>query len=77
MASRQAVYAPKCTPQSIVQRPLAEILKILKMPDVMVKPNDQLGMEIGGSSANDLASFMTLEIARWAGLVKKSGATAS
>jgi len=71
------VYAPKGTPQPIVQRLNAEILKILKMPDVVAKLNGQLGMEIIGSSPQELAAHMKTEIARWADLVKKSGATAS
>lgn len=77
MASWQAVYAPKGTPQPIVQRLNAEIIKILKMPDVMTKLTDQLGMEIVGSSPEELAAHMKTEIVRWAELVKKSGATAS
>lgn len=77
MASWQAVYAPKGTPQPIVQRLNAEIIKILKMPDVAAKLTDQLGMEIVGSSPEELAAHMKSEIARWAELVKKSGATAS
>lgn len=77
MASWQAVYAPKGTPQPIVQRLNAEIIKILKMPDVVAKLTDQLGMDIVGSSPEELAAFMKTEISRWAELVKKSGATAS
>jgi tripartite-type tricarboxylate transporter receptor subunit TctC len=77
MSSWQAVYAPKRTPQPIVQRLNAEILKILKMPDVAAKLTDQLGMEIVGSTPEELAAHMKTEIARWAELVKKSGATAS
>jgi tripartite-type tricarboxylate transporter receptor subunit TctC len=77
MSSWQAVYAPKGTPQPIVQRLNAEIVKILKMPDVVAKLNGQLGMEIIGSSPDELATHMKAEIARWADLVKKSGATAS
>lgn len=77
MSSWQAVYAPKGTPQPIVHRLNAEIVKILRMPDVMSKLTDQLGMEIVGRSPEELAAFMKVEIARWAELVKKSGATAS
>jgi len=77
MSSWQAVYAPKGTPQPIVHRLNADIVKILRMPDVMSKLTDQLGMEIVGSSPEELAAFMKVEIARWAELVKKSGATAS
>ncbi len=77
MSSWQAVYAPKGTPGPIVQRLNAEIVKILKMPDVIAKLTDQLGMDIVGSSPEELATFMKSEITRWADLVKKSGATAS
>jgi tripartite-type tricarboxylate transporter receptor subunit TctC len=75
MSSWQAVYAPKGTPQPIVQRLNSEIVKILKMPDVVAKLTDQLGMDIVGSSPDELAAFMKTEITRWAELVKKSGAT--
>jgi tripartite-type tricarboxylate transporter receptor subunit TctC len=77
MSSWQAVYAPKGTPRPIVQRLNAEITKILKMPDVVAKLHDQLGMEIIASTPNELAAHMKSEITRWAELVKKSGATAS
>jgi tripartite-type tricarboxylate transporter receptor subunit TctC len=76
MASWQAVYAPKGTPQAIIQKLNAEIVKILKMPDVRDKLVTQLGMEIVGSSPQELAEHMAREIPRWGALVKKSGATA-
>ena len=75
MASWQAVYAPKGTPKPIVQRLNAEIRKILAMPDVKDKLVVQLGMEIVGSTPEELATHMAHEIPRWADLVKKSGAT--
>ncbi len=77
MSSWQAVYAPKGTPQPIVQKLNAEIRKILAMPDVKEKLGNQLGMEIVGSSPEELAAHMGREIPRWAALVKKSGATAN
>lgn len=74
MTSWQAVYAPKGTPKSIVQRLNAEIVKALKTPDVQAKLEGQLGMNIVGSSPEELAAHMAREIPRWAALVKKSGA---
>ncbi len=77
MSSWQAVYAPKGTPKPIVQKLNAEIRRILALPDVKDKLGNQLGMEIVGSTPEELAAHMGREIPRWAALVKKSGATAN
>jgi tripartite-type tricarboxylate transporter receptor subunit TctC len=77
MSSWQAIYAPKRTPRPIIARLNAEIVKALKLPDVQVKLHDQLGMEIVGSTPEELAALMQREIPRWAELVRKSGASAS
>ncbi len=75
MSSWQAVYAPKGTPKPIIQRLNAEIVKILQLNDVREKLSG-LGMEIVGSSPEELARLMSSEIPRWAELVRKSGARA-
>ena len=75
MASWQAVYAPKGTPRQVVQKLHDEIVKILRMPDVRDKLQNQLGMEIVASTPEELAAHMAREIPRWGALVKKSGAT--
>lgn len=77
MSSWQAVYAPKGTPKAVVQRLNAEIVKILRLPDVKEKLGASLGMEIVGSTPEELAAHMAKEIPRWAELVRKSGATAN
>jgi tripartite-type tricarboxylate transporter receptor subunit TctC len=77
MSSWQAIYAPKGTPQPIVQRLHAEIAKALKMPDVQAKLGGQLGMEVVGGTPEELSALMAREIPRWAVLVKKSGASAN
>jgi tripartite-type tricarboxylate transporter receptor subunit TctC len=75
MSSWQAVYAPKGTPKAIVRKLSAEIHRILALPDVREKLGTQLGMELVGSTPEELAAHMAREIPRWAALVKKSGAT--
>ncbi len=75
VSSWQAVYAPAGTPKEIVQRLNVEIVKILKLPDVREKLDKQLGMQLVGSTPEELAALMKAEIPRWAALVKKSGAT--
>ena len=66
MSSWQAVYAPKGTPKAVVQRLNAEIVKILRLPDVKEKLGASLGMEIVGSTPEELAAHMAKEIPRWA-----------
>jgi tripartite-type tricarboxylate transporter receptor subunit TctC len=75
VSSWQAIYAPAGTPKEIVQRLNVEIVKILKMPDVRDKLEKQLGMQLVGSTPEELTALMKHEIPRWAALVKKSGAT--
>jgi tripartite-type tricarboxylate transporter receptor subunit TctC len=75
MSSWQAVYAPKGTPHAIVGKLSAEIHRILALPDIREKLGTQLGMELVGSTPEELAAHMAREIPRWAALVKKSGAT--
>ena len=75
LVSWQAIYAPRGTPQPIVQRLNAEIVKALKTPDVRDKLSAQMGMEVVGSSPQELTALMQREIPRWAELVKKSGAS--
>lgn len=60
----------------MIERLNAEIVKILRQPEVREKFGG-LGMEVVGSTPEELAALMSREIPRWAALVKKSGATAN
>ncbi|MDF3831677.1 tripartite tricarboxylate transporter substrate binding protein [Cupriavidus basilensis] len=69
-----ALYATGGTPQPIVDRLNAEVVKILAMPEVQKQMADQ-GAEPHPEKPAQLAAFMKLEAAKWAKVVKASGAT--
>jgi tripartite-type tricarboxylate transporter receptor subunit TctC len=77
MMSWQAVFAPKGTPKPIVQRLNADIVKILRTPDVRDKMAATMGIEVVGSTPDELTALMQSEIPRWKALIVKSGATAN
>jgi tripartite-type tricarboxylate transporter receptor subunit TctC len=66
-------YAPAGTPQEIVNRLNAEIVKILKLPEVR-KRFQELGTEIVGSTPRELDDYIRKEIAKWSRTAKEAGA---
>ena len=75
IVSWQGVFAPAGTPKEIVQRLNAEIVKILKMPDMRERLAG-LGLDPVGNTPDEFAAFQQAEIARWAKLVKEAKITA-
>jgi tripartite-type tricarboxylate transporter receptor subunit TctC len=73
MAAWQAVYAPKGTPKAVVDRLNKEIVAMVKSPEVREKMA-ATGIEVVGSTPEELTKFMHKEIPRWAALIQKSGA---
>jgi tripartite-type tricarboxylate transporter receptor subunit TctC len=67
------VWAPKSTPNQIVQKLSAEIAQITRLPDVRERFL-ALGAEPVGNSADEFAAFTKSELAKWARIVKQSGA---
>ena len=68
-----AMFAPANTPKTIVTKLQLEIAKILKSPDISKRLLD-LGLEPIGSTPEELAAYQRSEIAKWAKVVKDSGA---
>jgi tripartite-type tricarboxylate transporter receptor subunit TctC len=68
-----ALFAPAATPRPIVDKLQSEVKKILAMPEV-AKKLAEIGLEPVGSSADELAAYQRAEIAKWAKVVKDSGA---
>lgn len=68
-----ALFAPAATPRPVVDRLQAEVKKILTSPDV-AKRLAEIGLDAVGSTPDELAAFQRSEIAKWAKVVKDSGA---
>lgn len=67
-----ALYAPKGTPKEVVDKLNAELNKILAQPETRQKLKD-LGFDVGGGSAAQLADFGAAERAKWGPLIKSAG----
>ena len=64
---------PAGTPPEIVARLNAEILKILRLPEVRER-FQAMGIEIAGNTPEQFAAFMRAEPAKWGKIVRASGA---
>ncbi len=69
------LWAPKNTPREMVERLAAETAKILKLPEVRER-YAALGAEPVGSTPGEFAAYCRSELAKWAKVVKESGAKA-
>jgi tripartite-type tricarboxylate transporter receptor subunit TctC len=64
------IFAPAGTPKPIIDKLHAELVKILKMPDVHKTLTETLGMDIQASSPEATQKFLVGEMARWGKVVK-------
>ena len=67
------LFAPRGTPQPVVDKLSAEVQRILKLPDVREKFAG-LGAEPVGSTQAEFTAHVKKEIDKWAQVVKTSGA---
>jgi tripartite-type tricarboxylate transporter receptor subunit TctC len=68
-----ALYAPAGLPKDVQARINAETLRVMALPDVKEKLAG-LGLEIATGTPDALATFQQAETAKWAKVVKESGA---
>jgi tripartite-type tricarboxylate transporter receptor subunit TctC len=67
------IFAPAGTPQPILDKFHAEVMKALDLPDVRKSLTQSLGMDIVASSPDELRSFVDKETSRWGDVVRKNG----
>ncbi len=67
------VWAPAGTPAAVVQRLSREIGAIVRTPEVR-QQFAGLGAEPVGNTPEEFAAYTRSELAKWAGIVKRSGA---
>jgi len=70
------VFAPAAVPRDIVTKLNQDIGRILQMADVLERISQQGSAEIVGGSPEQYGAFVRAEIAKWAKVVKESGAKA-
>jgi len=69
------VFAPAATPKDVVQTLTNAVIRATRDPDMRKRLQEQ-GAEPVGSTAEEFGRFMRDEVARWAEVVKVSGARA-
>ena len=67
------IFAPVKTPQNLLDRFHAELVKALKQPDLRKQLTEQLGMDLVVSDPATLQKFLLSEMARWEKVVKQHG----
>jgi len=70
-----AVYAPAGTPAEVVAKLNAEFNRIMTLADVREKLAG-IGLDVAGGSPEVLAAYTRSELAKWAKVVRESGAKA-
>ena len=67
------LYAPAGTPPQVLQKLHAEMMKALRTPEMQKQLSAQ-GADPVGNSPQEFAAFMRDEIAKWAKVIRDSGA---
>lgn len=70
--SWNGVHVPAGTPKALVSRIQSELVKVVAMPDVKERMVG-LGMEVAGSTPEELAALVKSDIAKWSKVIKEAG----
>lgn len=69
-----AIFVPVKTPKEIVTKLNTEIVKALHLPDVQARFTSEQGTDLVADTPEHFAAFYKEELAKWAKVVKASGA---
>lgn len=72
VSSWYGVLVPARTPNAVVARLNAEILKLLRLPDAIEQMRRQ-GLDATGSTPQQFAAHLEREVSKWARVVRESG----
>ena len=67
------LLAPAATPRDIVSRVHAEVVRILRLPEVRESLTAQ-GADIVGNTPEQFAAWIRVEVKKWAEVIRVSGA---
>lgn len=70
--SWNAVHVPAGTPKAVISRIHAELVKVVGLPDVKGKMFS-LGMQVAGSTPDELGGLVKSDIAKWSKVIKEAG----
>ena len=70
--SWNAVHVPAGTPKAVVSRVHAELVKVVALTDVREKMFS-LGMEVAGSTPDELGALVKSDIAKWGKVIREAG----
>jgi tripartite-type tricarboxylate transporter receptor subunit TctC len=70
--SWNGVHVPAGTPKAIVSKIHADLVKVVAMPDVQARMAS-LGMEVAGSTPEELGALVKSDIAKWGKVIKEAG----
>jgi tripartite-type tricarboxylate transporter receptor subunit TctC len=65
--------APAATPKPVIERYHRELIRILRMPD-LVERFGALDMEVVGSTPEEFGRFFRAEIPKWGKAIRQTGA---
>jgi tripartite-type tricarboxylate transporter receptor subunit TctC len=70
------IFAPAGTPKPVLDKFHAELVKVLKQPDLRRQLTETLGMDLASSSQEVLQKFLVGEINRWGNVVRSNNVRA-